>query len=785
MGGCVSAQIAIDEFPEKIPVEAELISRQASTTGGLTHASGWVTAGEKEKTGESRGRSSEVDGTPPTRILQSRSQLSNGSTRSSATTPRVEDDHQRMLKQSRRSSAAVSATYGDPIKEDRVDEEKRSYDPRHTHVIRSIRIDLDQQSDFVVSFSTRVNKFFIYVLLHDQTDLSFRECQAISEVLRIVLRGENMTEDDFFEKSQALGRLHGTVNTSLMEGTYLMALRPCKGERRISTGEDIIERTGFLIKDNDAILYFRTRNSKNFTFWHHLPTYTTKLFMMDCLCLKELFSIAEPGDRMDEIKFKHHAFKLREKYNFVSYHCGDDGRQIVRLTPTRVKNNNPVDVVLESAHRQYQDMIASTGKSPNKENEKTYKGLTLHRLVKDSGQAAIWEGQDAKGDRVAVKIFRNATNDHSEWKSELKILLKLPRHANVIEVKDFHLEPQTCVVTRFLEGGDLYEFIKRQGSPLSLQRTHRLSVGILRGVKHLHDNKVIHRDLKSPNVMLDTNCNPVIIDLGLGSVNESVQAQISRASRTPCLTLTRRTNGARGTPLWMPPEMISNFEFSEKTDIFSFGIILWEMLSGETPYSDQVSLGTADQVFAFIQRGGRPTIQESWHRGYVEMIRACWAQEPRSRPTASELLRWLDRADSEGSIPIAPPQEDGDEDLRNEGISPPYVSWEQFVVLCGRRIPDRTRVITIFDSMCIRVDNQDVIPYGDFLRFWRSDTIIPIVRENSARPSLFNEAVDAPSTTFDMGNSWRPENRTVNEQRPEIETQVLMSVRSLVLPQTT
>uniref|UniRef100_A0A7S1XDV3 Protein kinase domain-containing protein n=1 Tax=Compsopogon caeruleus TaxID=31354 RepID=A0A7S1XDV3_9RHOD len=774
MGSCVSALENEKEPSEKSPVQTEDLTRNVVLPVTMSTSTGSVTTSPTVDV-RSGSQGIGISSTSPSTV--NRLRPLNGSFKSRVKSPSVTgQDRGRVTSRSPSSldgSVMVRTleSYDELVRRDRLNEEKELYESKHNHIIRSVQIHLDPEMDFKVTFLTRDNKFVICVVIDNILDLNYRECQAISQTLKVASRGSSMTIEEFKSKSDSLGTC-GSVNTKAKDGKFFTVLRPPKGiqppkpiQGVVSGRCDTIAHTGFMLRENDAIIHFRTVSNKNFSFWHQLPTYTTYLFMLDCFCLGRLFTIAEPGDPMDEIKFKHHAFELRKDYNLVSYHCGDDGRHILRLTPTRVNNMNPVDAVLENAHRQYKELLESKARSSHGDNENAYLGLRLNRLLKESGQAAVWEGRDTTDEKVAVKIFKNSSNDDSEWKAELRILLKLPRHPNVIEVLDFHPDPRRCIVTPFLDGGDLFDFIKKSGGPLSLRTIHKMSVGILRGIDHLHKNRVIHRDLKSPNVMVGDDNEPVIIDLGVGSVNDVIQTRISRATTTQCVTLTRRTNAARGTPLWMPPEMHSTKEFSEKTDIFSFGIILWEMISGEIPYVDKFKDGTVEVLFEFVRNGGRPTIKESWDRGYVSMIRACWAHDPAARPTAPELLSWLNEVDSQGSIPEQSPQRHRGWRLR--GISPPYVDWNQFAHVYEDEVQNETGLTEVFNSMSVQVNGRDVIPYDSFINYWRSTHSGTSSHESkSDQSSIFNEELKTVIVS-------RP------RELPEIEAQVLNSLNTL------
>ena len=119
-----------------------------------------------------------------------------------------------------------------------------------------------------------------------------------------------------------------------------------------------------------------------------------------------------------------------------------------------------------------------------------------------------------------------------------------------MKVLDFYEVPKPCVVMPLIEGYDLRDLLDQRGR---LNATDSLSVlrGIGNGLKHLHEHGVVHRDMKSPNVLIELpSFRAVLIDLGIGKMTDSSQAQ--------------KTAGAKGTMFWMAPEMMTDNKWSIK-----------------------------------------------------------------------------------------------------------------------------------------------------------------------------------------------------------------------------
>jgi serine/threonine protein kinase len=126
----------------------------------------------------------------------------------------------------------------------------------------------------------------------------------------------------------------------------------------------------------------------------------------------------------------------------------------------------------------------------------------------------------------------------------------------------------------------------------------------------------------------------VLIDLGLGKVANHVDLQ--------------RTMAAKGTPLWMAPEMVRKKAYSRKTDIYAMGIIIWEVFAGTTPYQDKNI--EMYELFQFIvQDKGRPDLSRvrdapGMSDEMFNLMQDCWHHDPDMRPSADEVVKRLEQA---------------------------------------------------------------------------------------------------------------------------------------------
>ena len=265
--------------------------------------------------------------------------------------------------------------------------------------------------------------------------------------------------------------------------------------------------------------------------------------------------------------------------------------------------------------------------------------FTQRNILKNSGQAQVYKGvmeaKDGSKQTVAIKVFKRKS-DWDDCKQELMTLLKISGHPNVMEVWDFYEVPMPAFVMRFVAGGDLRDHLDKKGKFTGKHAT-RVLQGIAQGLVHLHSNGIVHRDLKSLNILLerkDKTLVPVVIDLGLGKAMDPTSA-----------TGEFQTNGYMGTANWMAPEMASKAKWSTKTDMFALGVIMWEVLTGAWPYPGM----KFEEVLIYVVReNGRPDYGDQMKKAKVSkahqnLIESLWHNDPSKRPSAEEFLVQIEK----------------------------------------------------------------------------------------------------------------------------------------------
>ncbi|XP_015868178.3 cysteine-rich receptor-like protein kinase 26 isoform X2 [Ziziphus jujuba] len=194
----------------------------------------------------------------------------------------------------------------------------------------------------------------------------------------------------------------------------------------------------------------------------------------------------------------------------------------------------------------------------------------------EGGFGAVYKGRLSNGQYIAVKrLSKTSQQGDLEFKNEVKLVAKL-QHRNLVRLFGFSLderESERLLVYEFVPNASLNQFIfdpiKRRD--LDWSKRYKIIGGIARGLLYLHEDsrlKIIHRDLKLSNILLDEEMNPKIADFGMARLSKVDQAQ-------------ERTSRIVGTYGYMAPEYAMHGQFSIKSDVYSFGVLLLEIISGQ------------------------------------------------------------------------------------------------------------------------------------------------------------------------------------------------------------
>ncbi|KAI4803918.1 hypothetical protein KUCAC02_025563, partial [Chaenocephalus aceratus] len=248
----------------------------------------------------------------------------------------------------------------------------------------------------------------------------------------------------------------------------------------------------------------------------------------------------------------------------------------------------------------------------------------LVELVGNGTYGQVYKGRHVKtGQLAAIKVMDVTGDEEEEIKAEINMLKKYSHHRNIATYYGAFL----WLVMEFCGAGSVTDLIKNtKGNSLKEEWTAYICREILRGLTHLHQHKVIHRDIKGQNVLLTENAEVKLVDFG-------VSAQLDR-------TVGRR-NTFIGTPYWMAPEVIACDENPEatydfKSDLWSLGITAIEMAEGAPPLCDMHPM----RALFLIPRNPAPRLKsKKWSKKFQSFIESCLVKSHGQRPSTEQLLK--------------------------------------------------------------------------------------------------------------------------------------------------
>lgn len=263
------------------------------------------------------------------------------------------------------------------------------------------------------------------------------------------------------------------------------------------------------------------------------------------------------------------------------------------------------------------------------EFEIQWEEITLGERVGLGSFGEVYRGE-WHGTEVAVKKFlqQDISSDIlEELKAEVRIMKRL-RHPNVVLFMGAVTRvPNLSILTEFLPRGSLFRLIRRPNNQLDEKKRIRMALDVARGMNYLHNCNpvVVHRDLKSPNLLVDKNWVVKVCDFGLSRIKHNT-------------FLSSRSTA--GTAEWMAPEVLRNEPSDEKCDVFSYGVILWELCTLLQPWEGMNPMQVVGAV-GFQQR--RLDIPADVDPTVAEIIEKCWQTDPQMRPSFSEIMVALKR----------------------------------------------------------------------------------------------------------------------------------------------
>jgi serine/threonine protein kinase/GTPase SAR1 family protein len=319
--------------------------------------------------------------------------------------------------------------------------------------------------------------------------------------------------------------------------------------------------------------------------------------------------------------------------------AAQSGQMMVRppnkpnLPPVRIDNLAPDLALLTNSTKVFTEAELNVGKELGR-----------------GGFAVVLKGTLPNGDPVACKklIFDKSQEEtgettfsdvFTEFRREVWLMSGL-QHPNLVRLLGVCTQPNLMMVLEFMEGGTLHDYVhgdsSKEKANLSLEDKFALALHVAKGMQFMHNLNppIIHRDLKSPNILMSSRGPkgeklkvpiPKIADFGL---SRGLQWTTSMSDK------------AVDNPVWLAPEVMKRKPYNEKADVYSFGVILYEIVT-QLRFMEDIKFDY--QKEDAIKNGKRPAITAETNPILSSLIQFCWAQEPNQRPSFDQIVECLEQ----------------------------------------------------------------------------------------------------------------------------------------------
>ena len=229
-----------------------------------------------------------------------------------------------------------------------------------------------------------------------------------------------------------------------------------------------------------------------------------------------------------------------------------------------------IEKQMANKKRNYASSMMETERQFQADFEIGYKDLKFDKRISEGGYGIVYKGR-WRSTTVAIKEIKKEIIEQDkleEFRNECAVM-EVIRHPNIVMFLGACTKPpHLCIILEYCGKGSLWSILHDMNYKLSWEFKRKVALDIAKGVLYLHMQKppILHRDLKSLNILLDHACNAKLADFGWTRIKGKVMTS------------------KIGTYQWMAPEVIAGFKYTEKADVFSFGVILWELATRKPPY---------------------------------------------------------------------------------------------------------------------------------------------------------------------------------------------------------
>lgn len=254
-----------------------------------------------------------------------------------------------------------------------------------------------------------------------------------------------------------------------------------------------------------------------------------------------------------------------------------------------------------------------------------YSDITLGDIISQGGFSVVHKGS-WRGTQVAIKVIVDPVITQElrqEFENEIMMLNYLRHPRTVLLMAASFKPPHFTVVSEYVTNGTLYDYLHRSREEIPLEKKLKIINQICEVFLFYHSSGIVHRDLKSMNILLDENFNIKVCDFGLARFKNEIN---------------RGTMQFSGTPAYMAPELFRKQNYDEKVDVFAFGTLVWEIMAREVPY-DALDPGDIKDK---VSRGDlKLDMPLNSPRKILNLIDMCRQISPASRPNFHDIIKFM------------------------------------------------------------------------------------------------------------------------------------------------
>jgi len=315
-----------------------------------------------------------------------------------------------------------------------------------------------------------------------------------------------------------------------------------------------------------------------------------------------------------------------EKQYIEAIECYELGLKLKPQDPELLKNINSAKRALKKVQTQANKTILEASFIIS------YKDLTIDKSAQlgAGGFGTVYKGI-WQFTPVAIKqllIPKMTERGLQSFKQEVTMMKKL-RHPNVLLLYGICVEPNHyCMVMKYMPNGSLYNLL-HSTKQFTWPQRWQVAIGIGKGMLQLHSKNILHRDLTSHNVLLSKSLKPKICDFGLSAIKQETRTSI----------YSNQASQSVGKIPWMAQELFKpNAKYTKACDMFSFGMLLWEIITRELPYKNaQMPV----LIMQWVVAGTREKIPKKCPPSLAKLVKWCWEAEPKKRPAIEDAIKML------------------------------------------------------------------------------------------------------------------------------------------------